>query len=447
MYGTSYSGFNSLQLATERPPALKAIVSIFASDDRFARRRPLQRRRAEGGRHRRLPDLHGGDERAAARARASSARGGARSGSAASAGPSPGCSPGSRTRPTTTTGGTGSAREDNERIEAATMLVGGWADGYTNICLRSFPELACPEAASCSARGRTRRRRRAVPGPNIDLVAEMLRWWDRWLKGDDNGIDVEPPIVVYQQRSTRPDPLRAEVRGEWRVRADVAAGAARAAPLAARGRGAGRARHGATGARATRYTSAATSARPRGSRARPRCHGASPRTNAPTKRTRSRTRGRRSRTTLVDLGHPMLRVRVTSDVRSPTSSAKVCDVFPDGAVIARRPGHAEPRAPGSASPRRCRASRWTSSCTSRRSRGRSRPGTASASTSPAPTGRTRGRRRRRPRLDDRPRVGDPLSSRCSHGPPPVDAPPDAPAVDRPQVDPRASAARDGRIGG
>ena len=35
MYGTSYSGFNSLQLACERPPELKAIVAIFATDDRY----------------------------------------------------------------------------------------------------------------------------------------------------------------------------------------------------------------------------------------------------------------------------------------------------------------------------------------------------------------------------------------------------------------------------
>ena len=35
MYGTSYSGFNSIQLAMERPPALKAIIPIFATDDRF----------------------------------------------------------------------------------------------------------------------------------------------------------------------------------------------------------------------------------------------------------------------------------------------------------------------------------------------------------------------------------------------------------------------------
>jgi putative CocE/NonD family hydrolase len=35
MYGTSYSGFNSLQVAMHRPPALKAIISIFATDSRY----------------------------------------------------------------------------------------------------------------------------------------------------------------------------------------------------------------------------------------------------------------------------------------------------------------------------------------------------------------------------------------------------------------------------
>jgi len=35
MYGISYSGFNSLQVAAERPPALKAVIAIYASDERY----------------------------------------------------------------------------------------------------------------------------------------------------------------------------------------------------------------------------------------------------------------------------------------------------------------------------------------------------------------------------------------------------------------------------
>ena len=35
MWGTSYSGFNALQIACERPPALKAVCAIYSSDDRW----------------------------------------------------------------------------------------------------------------------------------------------------------------------------------------------------------------------------------------------------------------------------------------------------------------------------------------------------------------------------------------------------------------------------
>jgi len=35
MFGTSYSGFNSLQVAALRPPALQAIIPIYATDRRF----------------------------------------------------------------------------------------------------------------------------------------------------------------------------------------------------------------------------------------------------------------------------------------------------------------------------------------------------------------------------------------------------------------------------
>ena len=66
MYGTSYSGFNSLQLACERPPALQGDHRHLRDRRPLRRRRPLLRRRAQGSRPGRLPDLHDRDERAAA---------------------------------------------------------------------------------------------------------------------------------------------------------------------------------------------------------------------------------------------------------------------------------------------------------------------------------------------------------------------------------------------
>ena len=71
MFGTSYSGFNSLQMAAERVgSASRARRGRRHLRHRrpLHRRRPLRRRRAAGARPDRLPALHGRDERAAARA-------------------------------------------------------------------------------------------------------------------------------------------------------------------------------------------------------------------------------------------------------------------------------------------------------------------------------------------------------------------------------------------
>ena len=70
MFGTSYSGFNSLQMAAERPPALKAICAIYAIGRPLHRRRPLHGRAAQVARPGRLLPLHDADERPAADARA-----------------------------------------------------------------------------------------------------------------------------------------------------------------------------------------------------------------------------------------------------------------------------------------------------------------------------------------------------------------------------------------
>jgi len=38
-----------------------------------------------------------------------------------------------------------------------------------------------------------------VPGPNVDYLNEMVRWFDYWLKGIDTGIMNEPPITIRVQ--------------------------------------------------------------------------------------------------------------------------------------------------------------------------------------------------------------------------------------------------------
>ena len=214
MYGYSYSGFNSIQIAMERPPALKAIIPVYATDDRFGDDVHYQ-----GGVVKQLdqidypsymvasnalppaPPIYGEGWREEWTRRLE------------------------RAEPWVLTWlehqrlddywKQGSLCVDYEAIECPTMIVAGWADGYRNNSFRTFERLTCPKRLVFGpwAHAGTDT---SLPGPNHDLMPEHIRWWDRWLKGVDNGIDREPPIVLYAQRSTLPAPDRAVVNGEWR---------------------------------------------------------------------------------------------------------------------------------------------------------------------------------------------------------------------------------------
>ena len=44
----------------------------------------------------------------------------------------------------------------------------------------------------------------------------MVRWWDRWLRGERNGVDEGPPVTVFVRHPTRPAPDLDEHLGVWR---------------------------------------------------------------------------------------------------------------------------------------------------------------------------------------------------------------------------------------
>ena len=213
MYGTSWSGFNSLQVACLRPPALGAIAPIYASDDRYTddvhdmggalkavdlvdwvlymvagnALPPVPAVFGDGWREewgRRVDEvepwlLRWLEEQA----------------------------DGPYWRH-------GSVRPDYGRIGCPTLIVAGWADGYTNIAFRGFEALTCPKRVILGPWGHGSTAT-ALPGPHIDLIPELIRWFRRWLADERNGIDDEPPIAVFARRSTRPAPDLAEMRGEW----------------------------------------------------------------------------------------------------------------------------------------------------------------------------------------------------------------------------------------
>jgi uncharacterized protein len=212
MFGTSYSGFNTIQTAMRHPPALRAIIPIYATDDRYTDDIHF------GGGIRKMmefgyplfmvsmnalppvPALAGDDWRERWLERIDELV------------PWYGSIDDQNDGPFWRQG---SLRPNYELIEVPTMLVGGWADLYRNSMLRMIERLRVPKRLLMGPWCHMSPNR-SIPGPRIDLVPEMIRWWDRWLRDVRNGVDEEPPIAMFAQRSTRPEPDLAEMPGEWR---------------------------------------------------------------------------------------------------------------------------------------------------------------------------------------------------------------------------------------
>ncbi|MDA0221293.1 MAG: CocE/NonD family hydrolase [Proteobacteria bacterium] len=108
----------------------------------------------------------------------------------------------------------GSVCEDYAAIEAAVYAVGGWADGYTN----TVPRLVAGLRAPCRALVGPWTHAypwRALPGPAINGLKDLCRWWDHWLKGIDTGMMKEPRYRVWMQDSVPPATSYAHRPGRW----------------------------------------------------------------------------------------------------------------------------------------------------------------------------------------------------------------------------------------
>ena len=55
----------------------------------------------------------------------------------------------------------------------------------------------------------------ANPGPNLDWHHELVRFFDHWLKGVDNGVMDEPAVVLFRHDEIRPEPFPVAWPGEW----------------------------------------------------------------------------------------------------------------------------------------------------------------------------------------------------------------------------------------
>ncbi len=212
MMGYSWSGFNCLQVAARRPPALRAIASCFASDDRFADdvhyrgglvipMDMVHWSTCMLGWQARPPDplVAGGRWRALWMQRLEQP---------------PWVSHWLAHQRRDAYWRQGSVRDDYARIACPVMCVAGWTDGYRDAALRLMEGLDVPRRALIGPWGHNDPVHGA-PGPAVGILSELVRWWDRWLGGIENGIEDEPMVVAWMQGSVPPAANLADRPGRW----------------------------------------------------------------------------------------------------------------------------------------------------------------------------------------------------------------------------------------
>ncbi|MUT24771.1 CocE/NonD family hydrolase [Mesorhizobium japonicum] len=210
MTGISWGGFNGLQLAYRRPPALKAVISMGSTVDRYTDdchfmggclltgnidwatqlcaylTRPADPQLRQDWREDWIRRLENVPLSAAEWLR----------------------------HPTRDDFWRhGSVCEDWSRIEAPVLAITGWADPYVN----APPVLVANLQVPC----------KAIIGPwdhnyphlspldPADFHSEAFRWFDRWLKGKRNGAEELPAYRVYMQEHFNPTKERCPRVGRW----------------------------------------------------------------------------------------------------------------------------------------------------------------------------------------------------------------------------------------
>lgn len=210
MIGISWGGFNGLQLAYRRPAALKAVVTVASTVDRYADdihfmggcllsdnanwgsqmfaylTRPADPALREDWRDDWLQRLQNVPFSAADWLR----------------------------HPTRDDFWKhGSVCEDWNAIQAPVLAITGWADAYVNAPPALAANLAAPVKAMIGPwEHRYEHISKLAPA---DFHSEVIGWFDRWLKGESNGAEDLPAYRTYMQEHFNPTKHNSPRQGRW----------------------------------------------------------------------------------------------------------------------------------------------------------------------------------------------------------------------------------------
>ena len=108
-----------------------------------------------------------------------------------------------------------SSLDKYDKIKAAGFHIGGWYDGYRNSLPRMLENVKAPVKALIGPYDHGGPNV-MYPGPNMEWRHEAVRWFDHWLKGIDTGIMDEPPFAVYVRDWHAPGDDLETAPGYWR---------------------------------------------------------------------------------------------------------------------------------------------------------------------------------------------------------------------------------------
>jgi putative CocE/NonD family hydrolase len=212
MFGKSWGAFSALQVAARRPPALKAIIPVMGTDDRF--REDIHHYMGALATdnfwwgcvmqvyNTQPPDAEtrGDDWRDVWKARLERLR----------------FWPGEwlEHQHRDAYWQHGSVGEDFSQIDIPVWYFGGWADAYRDTSLHLPANLDGPVRVTMGPwahlyphEGR--------PGPRIDFVGEAIAFWDRWLKGVTGALPEGAPLQFWLQEHVPPAGAYEHRPGRW----------------------------------------------------------------------------------------------------------------------------------------------------------------------------------------------------------------------------------------
>jgi len=108
----------------------------------------------------------------------------------------------------------GSICENYADVEVPVYFFGGWADLFRDTPFRIAQHLKGPVKVLMGPWAHLYPHE-GSPTPKADFVAEVIRFWDHWLKGHDTGLMDEPPLRFWMQDSVPPAGSQAHRPGRW----------------------------------------------------------------------------------------------------------------------------------------------------------------------------------------------------------------------------------------